>query len=231
MFSAAVATMSLCWILHIPGGVMSKTWLESFMGNRPLLYKIIGRFVRPDEIEDIVQETFLHSYAASRKQAIHNPRAFLARTARNIALNHIELSENRLTQPLSGFTEEELAVHTRSLEEQYQSDETFLRFCRAVAILPSGCRRVFILRKVYGLSQKEIAERLTLSQSTVEKHVARGMLLTTEYMAGDEKGRDNAAKLSSLRDSSKSTGRDKSSAKSRDNSRANSKVNREARHE
>jgi RNA polymerase sigma-70 factor (ECF subfamily) len=45
-----------------------------------------------------------------------------------------------------------------------------------VAQLPLQCRRAFLLKKVYGLSQKEIAGYLGISESTVEKHVAKGLL-------------------------------------------------------
>ena len=159
-----------------------RSWLENFLAHRPLLFRIIGRFVRPDEIEDIVQETFLHSYAASRKQQINNPRAFMVRTAKNIALNHISRAAQRLNQSMDDSNEEELDILTTSLEQQYASDEKFLAFCQAVAELPVHCRKVFILKKVYGLSQKEIAAQLDISESTVEKHVAKGLLLTAESM-------------------------------------------------
>lgn len=159
-------------------------WLDSFLGNKPLLCRIVGRIVRPDDIEDIVQETFLHSFTASNRQQIHNPRAFMARTARNLALNHIGRAEQRLNQSFEELVglEGEFEELTPSLESQHQSAEEFMVFCRAVAELPLVCRKVFILKKVYGLSQKEIATYLGISESTVEKHVAKGLLLAADYM-------------------------------------------------
>lgn len=157
--------------------------VESFLIHRPLLFRVIGRIVRPNEIEDIVQETFVLSYAAARNQKIANPRAFMLRTARNIALNHVGSAERRLHCSLEDLDNEELWTQTATtIESQFQSDERFLAFCRGVAELPVSCRRVFILKKVYGLSQKEIASYLGLSASTVEKHVAKGMLMTARYM-------------------------------------------------
>ena len=160
-------------------------WLDSFLGSKPLLCRIVGRIVRPDDIEDIVQETFLHSYAASNKQQIDNPRAFMAKTARNLALNHIGRAEQRLNQSIEELAglEHEFEEPTPSLESQHQSSEEFLVFCRAVAGLPLVCRKVFILKKVYGQSQKEIATYLGISESTVEKHVAKGLLLAADYMS------------------------------------------------
>ena len=164
-----------------PGGI-AKSWLESFLSNRRLLFRIVGRIVRPDEIEDVVQETFVLSYAAARNQEIFNPRAFMVTTARNIALNHVTRSGYKLNCPIEDLDELDVPALVGSVDEQYQSGEKFLVFCRAVAALPLACRRVFILKKVYGFSQTEIADFLDLSSSTVEKHVAKGMLLTAQYM-------------------------------------------------
>lgn len=158
-------------------------WLESFLAHRPLMARLVGRIVRPDEIEDIVQETFIRTYAAARNQTIQNPRAFMLATARNIALNHVTRAEQRLNCSLDDLCGTETATSVDSIEARCQADERFVVFCRAVAQLPVGCRRVFILKKVYGLSQKEIAAYLQLSPSTVEKHVAHGMFLTARYMA------------------------------------------------
>jgi RNA polymerase sigma factor (sigma-70 family) len=163
-------------------GLMAR-WLKSFLTHRPLMFRLVGRIVRPDEIEDIVQETFLLTYRAARKQKIDNPRAFMLKTAKNIALNHIARAERKLNCSIEDLSSAEIGTSIGSVEAHYQSEERFLVFCRAVAELPVGCRRVFILKKVYGLSQAEIANYLKLSPSTVEKHVARGMLLTAQYMS------------------------------------------------
>jgi RNA polymerase sigma-70 factor (ECF subfamily) len=55
-------------------------------------------------------------------------------------------------------------------------------FAEAISALPPQCRRVFLLRKVQGLSQKDVAQRLGLSVSTVEKHLATGLVKCSEYL-------------------------------------------------
>lgn len=156
--------------------------LESFVHHRKRLLRFIGRLVRPDEIEDIVQETFVQSYTAAGNQPIHNPQAFMYRTARNLALNSLNRSERRLSQSMEEVEEYDLIAGIDQVEHQCQSDEQFRTFCRAVAALPLACRKVFVLKKVYGLSQKEIADMLDISSSTVEKHIARGMSTTASFM-------------------------------------------------
>lgn len=157
-------------------------WLKSFLSIRPMLFRSVGRIVRPDEIEDIVQETFILSYAASLKKRIENPRAFMMKTAKNIALNVTKRSDKKHHCSFEELVDEDFMLHIGSVEERYQAESMFIYFCRAVAELPVDCRRVFILKKIYGLRQDEIARRLNISVSSVEKHVAKGMAMTGKYM-------------------------------------------------
>jgi len=55
-----------------------------------------------------------------------------------------------------------------------------------VSELPIQCRRVFVLRKVYGYSQAEIAQELGISVSTVESHIATGMHRVRQWMKRSE---------------------------------------------
>jgi len=54
------------------------------------------------------------------------------------------------------------------------------RLAGMIARLPGRIREVFTLRRVYGLSQREVAEKMGIAESTVEKHMARGFLLMLE---------------------------------------------------
>ena len=57
---------------------------------------------------------------------------------------------------------------------------------RAVNGLPPKCRDVFVLRMIEGLSQREIAERLGITVSTVEKHLARGLRHCKDSLAAQQ---------------------------------------------
>jgi len=158
-----------------------KSLTESFLSCRKRLARMVGRIVRPDEIEDIVQEAFVMSYAASRNQEIKNPKAFMMRVARNLALDYVDKAERKLNCSLQDV--DEMAIpEDLNTELHCQSDERFLEFCRAVSALPTSCRRVFILKKVYGLSLNEIGDYLGISTSTAEKHVSKGLSFVAEHM-------------------------------------------------
>lgn len=160
----------------------------AFAEIRPALLRFVARIVGPDSIEDVVQETYIRSYEASRQQTIRHPRSFMYRAAKNIALNHISKADNKLTTNVADFAESDVYTETEIIESELEveSRERFFVFCQAVEKIPLQCRRVFILKRVYGLSQREIAERLGISESTVEKQVAKGLLMCAAFM--DEMG-------------------------------------------
>ena len=73
-----------------------------------------------------------------------------------------------------------MASEEPSPERQVIDRDELHRLAQLIARLPGRVRDVFTLRRVYGLSQREVAERLGLAESTVEKHMARGFLLMLE---------------------------------------------------
>jgi RNA polymerase sigma-70 factor (ECF subfamily) len=154
-----------------------------YLACRGMLARAVRRIVDRHDVEDVLQEAFVRSFQAESRHDIRDPRAFLLRTARNVALDHVTSASYRRTGPLDAVDEEQFIDEAAAPEVQVDSEQRFLAFCEAVGSLPEQCRRVFVLKKIYGLSQEEIASRLGIAQSTVEKHIAKGLLLCSERMA------------------------------------------------
>lgn len=150
-----------------------------YLSVRRLLAHSVSRLVPPHEVEDIVQETYVRVCQVKKPESIQCPRSFLLRTARNLALDHLKRADNRL---VFNTRHDEPCVSVDDITDdddqtfrQAASDQEFALFCEAVRQLPVHCRKVFVLKKVYGYSQREIAEQLQISESTVEKHIATGL--------------------------------------------------------
>jgi RNA polymerase sigma-70 factor (ECF subfamily) len=153
-----------------------------FINYQSTIRRFICRIVKPDDIDDIVQETFVRSYEANLKQEIKYVRSYMLKTAKNLALNHNARWDNKYNDSIEDFVEPPVELSSANFEDDYESKERFLCFCRATDQLSGSVRKCFILKKVYGFSQKEIAKHLQLSESTVEKHIAKGLLKSVRYM-------------------------------------------------
>ena len=162
---------------------------QVYLSLRLRLARVASRIVPPDEVEDIVQEAYVRLCQVNGNEEIKHPKSYLARVVRNLALDYVKRADQRLNTSFEssddlpverdGARSDTTFVEAASLEE-------FGQFCDAVRALPIQCRRVFILKKVYNYSQREIARELGISQSTVEKHVALGIRRCLEYMEQSE---------------------------------------------
>jgi len=105
-----------------------------------------------------------------------SPRALLFRVARNLAVDRARQRRAHATDEVADFEPLNVSSEEAEPDEQVDLHRRFEAFCAAVDSLPPLCRRVFVLRKVYQLSHEEIAEVMGLSRSTIEKHVAKGLI-------------------------------------------------------
>ncbi len=160
-----------------------------YVSIRGLLARAVAGIVPPNEIEDVVQETYVRVCQSKSRADIEAPRSFMLRTARNIALNHVDRAESRLADSVDLDDAAHLIPADRlhdSTVASVCSDERFSLFCDALRQLPRQCRRVFVLKKVYGHSQREIAATLRISENTVEKHVVKGAKKIRDFMRRSE---------------------------------------------
>ena len=150
---------------------------------RASLMRYASRYFRKThEIEDVVQEAFVKVLEVQDGRKIHSIDAYLFRTARNIALNTLGKCDYKLTETLGDLVNETEMALGPALEDQYESQQQFELFCESLVDLPKRCQQAFVLRRVYGFTQAEIAERMQISINTVEMHLAKGVVRCERYM-------------------------------------------------
>lgn len=143
----------------------------------PALMVYARRFCRDGETdpEDLVHDAFARAIAYKAWREVLNPGAFAARIVRNAALDTLRRRKVLTITAVADFERLGLADDMPSQEEITLGRDELRQLQAAIEELPSQCRKVFTLRKVYNLSPREIAERLGLSVSTVEKHLVKGL--------------------------------------------------------
>jgi len=150
------------------------------------LSRFLLRFLdRPEDVQDVMQEAYLRVHAASQTSKIKAPAAFFYRTARNLALNERARHHNSRTSVVGDFDEIATSVGDNMPELAAIVGEELSLALSALEKLTPRVRETFILRKVHGMSQKETAKYLGISQSTVEKHVARGLVTLAAHKNDD----------------------------------------------
>ena len=153
-----------------------------------LAHAVLG-IVPPKEIEDIIQETYVRACQATTTKSIEKPEGYLFRIARNLALDHAKRAETRLSLSDDEVDEEVIAEAAQSSDptiDDVISNDRFADLCDAVRRLPLQQRRAFVMKKVYGYSQREIAADMQISEKTVERHISLGMERCMEYMSRNE---------------------------------------------
>lgn len=184
--------------------VVTRTFIE----NSVLLKGFLRRFLqRQQDIEDVAQEAYLKAYCAEQEKTIEHPKSYLFTIAKNIAINELSKKSRRITEYLEECKSTVYSEVSATLEKEVEAQQTLGAYCDAVAALPEACRRVFLLRKVHGLKQTEIAENLGISLRMVEKHLQNGTLKCRKFLK--EKQEREAIANDSWRDPMQPQGREK----------------------
>ena len=154
-------------------------WLNDLIvETRSGLARYLARIcASADDVQDVMQEAYLQVFCALRQSGPdgHTPAALLYTTARNIAFSRHRHRKVVAAAAPAVTAGERLRREQAGIEQQVDRGQQMRRLLQAVNGLPPKCRDVFVLRMIEGLSQREIAERLGIAVSTVEKHLARGL--------------------------------------------------------
>jgi RNA polymerase sigma-70 factor (ECF subfamily) len=153
--------------------------LRAFLQHQGAIKRVLARYVPLDDRNDILQEAFLKAFAAETRTPVHDAKAFLFRVAKNLAITEMTRKSRSDTDYLEDLSGSEVLEDEKSGSVEAHIDGTRKLFVlsQALAHLPEECQRVFLMRKVEGLRVKQIATRLSVSVSTVEKRLARALVL------------------------------------------------------
>ena len=142
--------------------------------------------VAGEEIDDIVQETYLNIARLKSVEHIRDGRGYLFTAARMVMLQRIRRNRIVRIDHLTDTQALALEDDTPGPERQVAARRELARVRRMIGDLPPRCREIFELRRVEGVSQREIAERLDLPEHTVEQQAIRGLKLILKAITNED---------------------------------------------
>jgi RNA polymerase sigma-70 factor (ECF subfamily) len=125
--------------------------------------------------DDIIQEMYAKLASLPSVDDIRSPRHYALQVAFSIMANQLRRLRVVPITAVGDIETLEAFAPEASPEEQVGFRDELRDVHEALAALPHRCRQAFLLRRVEGYSQREVAQRLAISEKTVEKYMAQGV--------------------------------------------------------
>lgn len=161
----------------------ARWFAEEIQPHEPALRAYLrSRFPDVHDVDDLVQESYVRILEVHRTGRIDCVKAYLFTTARNAALSILRRPRIFARAPVTDFAALRVVEEGRDVAEIVSVRQEVAFLLDAIDALPARCREIFILRKLRGLSQKDISSRLGLSEQTVQVQIARGARKCADYL-------------------------------------------------
>lgn len=153
--------------------------------NDELVRYLTGHLKSRDEAVEVAQEAYVRLLRLDDASTIGFLRAFLFRTATNIAIDR-----QRKYGRAKAYVEEEAADTTSQIfgftpEREAAAKQSLARVVECIESLPAKCKHAFVEFKFKHRSYEAIAEEMGISTSMVRKYVIRALVHCTDTL-GDE---------------------------------------------
>jgi RNA polymerase sigma-70 factor (ECF subfamily) len=149
------------------------------------------------EIDDIVQDTYARLIAVASVDEIRNVRNYVFQTAHSVLVSYIRRSKVVDLQTVNDIDALAIVSDEVSPEAQIIGRDELRRLAQAISNLPRRVQDVFVARRIRGMSQREAANALGLSENTIEKYMCRSIILLGQLFLYDGNGSARASKVAS----------------------------------
>jgi RNA polymerase sigma-70 factor (ECF subfamily) len=160
-------------------------FMQDVLPLEPMLTRFLQRNWRNEtEISDLRQEVYARVYEAATREPPLQVKPFLFQIARNLMIDRLRKQSVVSLETMADFDWSNVSDDKPSSEAYVAARQELRLLQAALDELPPRCRQIVVMRKVEGLSQKEVANRMGVTVDTVENQVAKGMRLLAQAMSG-----------------------------------------------
>jgi RNA polymerase sigma factor (sigma-70 family) len=141
------------------------------------------------DVEDVIQEMYARLLSLPTLDTIRYPRQYAIQTAKAIVIDHVRHMRVISITSSESLDTFDMPMPEANTEERLEFQGEIQEVADALAQLSVMCRETLILRRMEGLSQREVAQRLKISEKTVEKHMTNGVRLLIKIFGRGGKSR------------------------------------------
>ncbi|TZF84093.1 RNA polymerase sigma-70 factor [Pedobacter sp. BS3] len=172
-------------MLTATGSIVSinrKTFEDVYNCYWEKVYAVCYNNIRDVEVaKEMVQDIFKSLWERREELALENVANYLIRSAK---LKTFEFIRNKTTrQRIDEFNYQGCVNSSNCTEEQVLFNDLKDNVNLLVDTLPCQCKRVYRMSREEGLSNKEIAEKLLISERAVEYHITKAMGMLKQKLA------------------------------------------------
>jgi RNA polymerase sigma factor (sigma-70 family) len=162
-------------------------FMREVLPLEPMLTRFLRRSWRNEaEIADLRQEAYVRVYEAAQRDRPLLVKPFLFQIARNLIIDRLRRQSVVSLESIADFEWLNVSDDAPSSETYVAARQELRLLQAALDGLPPRCRQVVLMRKVEGLSQKEVARQMGITVETVENQVAKGVRLLAQAL-GDRR--------------------------------------------
>jgi RNA polymerase sigma factor (sigma-70 family) len=136
------------------------------------------------EIGDLCQDTYIKVYEAARKEIPKATRPFVLSIARNIVIDRIRHEQVVPIETVSDLDTLNIANDQPGPERVVSAREELRKLQAALDRLPPRCREAIVLKKIEGLTTREIAVRMNIAVRTVDCHLSDAAVMLSDLING-----------------------------------------------
>jgi len=137
------------------------------------------------EIDDLCQDVYVRIFEAAQKQLPQPVRPFVFTVARNLLIDRIRKDQIVPIETVAELDMLDVAFEGPGPDRTVMAREELRRLQAALDLLPERCREAVVMRKVEGLSRREIAQRMGIAEFTVNAHLTHGVRALADMVYGD----------------------------------------------
>ncbi|HEV2562955.1 MAG TPA: RNA polymerase sigma factor [Rhizomicrobium sp.] len=134
------------------------------------------------EIEDLLQEVYARVFEAARREIPETPKPFVFTTARNLLINRVRQQQIVAIESVADLETLGLAMDEPGPDRNAIARDELRRLQSALDRLPPRCRQAIVLKRIEGLSRREIAQRMGIGEGTVKDYLAEAVSALSDML-------------------------------------------------